>query len=70
MAYVYPNYKTKKALKEAVNAGKSVEVVQLTPWGADQITEGEAVIEGPHYPEPHRWYAKVKVKGGVVISVK
>jgi len=55
VAYVYPNYKNKKALKEAVKAGKLVRVRQLTPWGSDLIVDKSGVvIEGPHYPEPHR----------------
>ena len=71
MAYVYPNYKNKKALKEAVKAGKLVRVRQLAPWGSDLIVdESGVVIEGPHYPEPHRWYAQVTVKEGAVVAVK
>ncbi len=31
---------------------------------------GTAYCEGPHYPEPHRWYAEVKVENGIVIKVK
>ena len=25
---------------------------------------GEFSVEGPHYPEPHRWYARVVAKDG------
>ena len=68
MAYVNPNYKTKKAFKEAVKAGKQVEVFSPGPFGCKQ--NGTEYIEGPHYPQPHRWYAQVQVKDGFVISVK
>mgnify|MGYP003347318056 CR=1 FL=1 len=34
------------------------------------IYYGTAFLEGPHYPEPHRWYAQVEVRDGVVIKVK
>lgn len=27
-------------------------------------------VEGPHYPEPHRWYAQVEMKDGIVVKVK
>jgi hypothetical protein len=27
-------------------------------------------VEGPHYPEPHRWYAEVQVTDGRITSVK
>ena len=71
MAYVDPNFKTKKALKEAVAAGQCVTVFQPGGMFALTLREGRfATIEGPHYPEPHRWYAQVEVEHGAVIKVK
>ncbi len=67
MSYVSPNFKTKKQLKEAVANGRSVMVYSPSPFGC--IRDGEAAVEGPHYPEPHRWYARVRVVDGVVIKV-
>lgn len=67
MAYVSPNFKSKKALKEAVAAGKTVTVFSPGPFGVK--SDGKVAIEGPHYPEPHRWYATVTVEGGVVKKV-
>jgi hypothetical protein len=32
-------------------------------------TEGVAFLEGPHYPAPHTWYAKVQLKNGLVVKV-
>ena len=32
--------------------------------------DGVIYLEGPHYPEPHRWYAQATVKGGVIVRVK
>jgi hypothetical protein len=46
--YVEPNFKTKKALKEAVKAGDQVTVFSPGPFPA--ATEGRVSIEGPHYP--------------------
>jgi hypothetical protein len=69
MAYVDPDYLTKKAFKEAVAQG--VEHRPYTPGGMFPCPqEGTMVIEGPHYPRPHRWYAQVEVRGGKVVKVK
>jgi hypothetical protein len=67
--YTVKNYKTKKALKEDVAAGIEVEVYQPGPFGPD-VRDGQAALEGPHYPEPHRWYASAVIKDGKVVSVK
>ena len=67
MAYVSPNFKTKKALKEAVKAGERVEVFSPGPFGVKR--DGRETIEGPHYPAPHSWYAGVEVKDGLVVKV-
>lgn len=67
MAYVDPNFKTKKALKEAVAKGERVSVYSPGPFGCK--LNGTEYIEGPHYPEPHRWYASVEVKDGYVVKV-
>lgn len=68
MAYVDPNFQTKKALKEAVKAGKFVTVYSPGPFPCKQ--NGSVAVEGPHYPKPHTWYATVEVVDGVVIKVK
>jgi hypothetical protein len=31
---------------------------------------GKIAVEGPHAPQPHRWYAEVELVNGVVVSVK
>ena len=67
--YTDINFKTKKALKEAVAEGKKISVYQ--PGGMfPSKTDGAITIEGPHYPEPHRWYASAIIKDGYVVSVK
>ena len=68
MAYVSPNFKSKKALKEAVAAGKTVTVFSNSPFAGSR-TEGKIAVEGPHYPEPHRWWATVTLEGGKVVKV-
>jgi hypothetical protein len=69
MAYVRPNYKSKKEFKLAVEQG--VKHYPYNPSGMFPTTaNGTEFIEGPHYPQPHKWYATVTVKDGCVISVK
>ena len=69
MAYTVFNYRTKKALKEANAAGEEVAVYQPGPFGPD-VADGTTALEGPHYPEPHMWYAGAEVKDGVIVKLK
>jgi len=69
MAYTTINFKTKKALKEAVKNGEKVTVYQPGPFGGE-TQNGTVYLEGPHYPAPHTWYASAVLKNGVVVSVK
>lgn len=81
--YTVINFKTKKELKQAVDAWNqaegraggvpqsNVQPVQLFAPGIGSPKEnGTEYVEGPHYPEPHRWYAQVEVKDGIVVKVK
>ena len=69
MSYVNPDYPSKKAFKEAVAAG--VRHKTFNPSGLFPTEQnGSDVIEGPHYPKPHKWYASVLVREGVVVKVK
>ena len=69
MAYADKNFKTKKAFKEAVAAGKEVYLFQPGPFPM-QAGKTQSV-EGPHYPEPHKWYATATLnEDGVVVKVK
>lgn len=67
MAYVDPNFKTKKALKDAIKAGAEVVVFSPGPFGVKR--DGRVGVEGPHYPAPHTWYAEVLVEAGKVVKV-
>ncbi len=66
--YTQTNFKTKKALKEAVAAGKRIGVYSPGPFPAP--TNGKVTLEGPHFPAPHTWYATAIVEDGVIVSVK
>jgi hypothetical protein len=68
VTYVDPDFKTKRALKEAVARGEAVEVFEpglgSVPWN------GTVALEGPHYPKPHTWYARGEMRNGRLIRVK
>lgn len=74
MAYISGNPPNKRTLKEwvadpnhRVRIMPGVSIVD-TPEERPDFT-GTAFIEGPHYPQPHRWYAKVQVTDGLVTKV-
>lgn len=66
--YASGNPKTKKELKQWVAEGRKVEAFQPGPFPAQR--DGAACIEGPHYPQPHRWYASVVLENGYIVKVK
>ena len=68
--YTHINFKSKKALKEAVAAGQKVTYYQPGPFGGNEPRSGRFCVEGPHYPEPHRWYAECVAEDGVIVKVK
>lgn len=67
MTYVSPNFKTKKALREALAKGASVEVFQ--PGLGTIPANGKVYLEGPHYPAPHSWYAVGTMVNGKLTKV-
>jgi hypothetical protein len=69
MAYTVKNFKSKKALREALAAGERIAVYQPGPFGPNVADSKFVGLEGPHYPEPHRWYANAEVVGGFVVSI-
>jgi len=69
--YCGTNFKTKKALKEAVANGKHIDVFQPNNiFGIVPPDNGTVTIEGPHYPAPHTWYAIVTLTNGYITKVK
>ena len=65
--YTETNFKTKKALKEAVKAGAIVRCFSPGPFPCP--TQGRVTLEGPHYPKPHSWYAEATLVDGIVTKV-
>lgn len=66
--YTCHNYQTKKALIADVKAGKQVETFQ--PGGMFPAKrDGSVCIEGPHFPQPHKWYASAVIQNGIIVKV-
>lgn len=72
--YTTTNFKSKKELKEAVASGRKIGVFQPNDmFGVgDRVQRGKhnVTLEGPHYPQPHTWYAQAEILDGVIIKVK
>ena len=68
--YCNINFKTKKALKDALKAGQIVYYFQPGPLTGNEPTDGIIYLEGPHYPAPHKWYAQAEAKDGYIVKVK
>lgn len=67
--YTDKNFKTKKELKEAIAKGEDIGVYTPGPLGIPPLLNGIGHVEGPHYPKPHKWYARVEVKDGRIVKV-
>lgn len=66
--YTTKNYKSKKDLKADLASGKAIPF--YNPGVGSTPTDGTVFLEGPHYPEPHKWYAEAVVKDGKIVKVK
>ncbi len=64
--YTDLNFKTKKALKEAVASGEQITTCQPGPF--TPCTDGNITLEGPHFPKSHTWYATATVKDGIIVE--
>ncbi len=68
MAYTVENFKSKKALRDAIKSGRRVAVQDA--FIGETPTEGTVYLEGPHFPKAHTWQGAAILKDGSVISVK
>ena len=66
--YAGVNFKSKKAFKEAVAAGRKIGL--YSPGFGVPKENGTEFVEGPWYPAPHSWYAIVEMKDGIVVKVR
>lgn len=65
--YTDRNFKTKKAFKASVLDGNEIRL--FAPGLGQPKRNGTELVEGPHYPAPHSWYARVEMKNGIVTKV-
>lgn len=73
MAYTSINFKSKADLKRALEAGRPVTVYQPNDMGHGpdlSVHTGTVYLEGPWYPQPHKWYAQATMENGRVVKVK
>jgi len=70
MPYTTKNFKTKKEIKLAIAAGDKITCYQPGPFGPKVNENGSIILEGPHYPQPHKWYGTGIMKDGFLISIK
>lgn len=58
--YADVNFKTKKALKDAIKNGEKVGIYKPNNiFNVQVMPNASYSVEGPWYPEPHKWYASV-----------
>ena len=82
MSYTVTNFKSKKALKDAVAAYRVAanKTSNLYHKGAVRCYQpglgpdlsnftGRVSLEGPHYPAAHSWYASADLIDGIVVKV-
>jgi hypothetical protein len=48
---------------------RPVTYYQPGPFGGSEPKDGRIFVEGPHSPEPHKWYAQCEAKDGVIVKV-
>ncbi len=76
--YTDRNFRTKSDLFRALYKGAKLGCYQPggifpEPWSNcnDPERTFKVTLEGPHYPQPHRWYAKATVNyDGILIDVE
>lgn len=69
MAYATGNPQTKKKLKEAIAAGREI-FAYINGGMFPSPRSCDTTIEGPQFPKPHRWYARVTVdENGRIVKV-
>ncbi len=66
--YATKNFQTKKALKEAIASGAKISC--FAPGLGNVPENGSVTLSGPHYPQPHKWYAEGVMENGYLVKVK
>ena len=60
------------SLGDILAIGKPCPVTyfQPGPFGVNETQNGTFCCEGPHYPQPHKWYATCTAVNGIIVKVK
>jgi hypothetical protein len=66
--YADMNPKSKAELKRWLAEGRTVYAFSPGPFPCP--ANGWITLEGPHYPKPHRWYARARVVDSIIREVK
>lgn len=48
----------------------NLTVFQPGPFADRAPKNGNVTLEGPHFPEPHRWYANAVISNGIIVKVR
>lgn len=68
--YTSINFKSKADVKRALAEGKKLTVYQPNDFFGANTQEGKVYLEGPHYPQPHKWYAEIWLENGYIVRIK
>ncbi len=68
--YTSINYRSKKEIKDAIKKDGHAGTVFQPGMGAPPPENGTVTLEGPHYPEPHKWYTQATLKNGLIVKIK
>lgn len=66
--YTVKNYKSKAAIKRDLKEGVIIRCWSKGIYPAP--TQGLIELEGPHYPEAHKWYGTGIMKDGVLVELE
>lgn len=58
------------AVQARLMQAPAVTYFQPGPFGGNEPRNGTFCCEGPHYPQPHKWYATCTAENGVIVKVK
>jgi hypothetical protein len=70
MAYTTKNFKSGAELKRALKAGEKITCYSPGIPDVPKNGTGSVFLEGPHFPQPHKWYLKGWMENGFLVSVK
>ena len=71
--YFDTNFKTMAAAKAALAAAKEngePGLLTFQPGPFPARLNGQATAEGPHSPQPHKWYASITLVDGYAVAIK